>query len=148
MSNQPHRVTSGVSVHTDQPHRFKYFHLGRGRGAVTCRRSAKNLPKVGKASIPCPHSQLPHPRGRNPDVGSETVSILRRGAEGKQKLRARGVGIIWAGRMRPMESSEVTPKAGRMALTVPNRTTELGKALLLILRKRQSDAGLEHHPEG
>ena len=47
-----------------------------------------------------------------------------------------------------MESSEVTTKAGRMALTVPNRTTELGKALLLILRKRQSDAGLEHHPEG
>ena len=46
-----------------------------------------------------------------------------------------------------VESSEVTPKAGRRALTDPNRTMELGKAFLLILHKRQSDAGLEHHRE-
>ena len=87
MSDQPHRVTTGVSVHTDQPHRFKHFHLGRGRGAVTCRRSAKDLPKVRKASIPCPLSQLPHPRGRDPDVGSERVSILGRGSRRKAKAK-------------------------------------------------------------
>ena len=62
------------------------------------------------------------------------------GAEGKRRLRARGVGTVWAGRMRPIESSEVTLKAGRRALTVPYRTMGLGRALLLILHKRQSDA--------
>lgn len=50
------------------------------------------------------------------------------------------MGTVWAGRMISMESCEVTPKTGRRALTVPNRTTGLGRDLLLFLCKRQADA--------